>query len=173
MADRDLKDKWLKQRGGKMNLSLLLNSSSCLADRVDDSGAEQLLTPPEGEGSPWMLSTEAPCHCSCTRKAHLLDFFLKAKLQVTKQTNNTVMSQMKETPRIEANKSSDIRRIQFMTKAEVMQEKGDCNEDFKTWKNRRDYKETVKPQTQLFKRKELHKNAREGEASVLSCFSHV
>lgn len=56
MADKDLKDKWLKQRGGKMNLSLLLNSSSCLADRVDDFGAEQLLTPPEGEGSPWMLS---------------------------------------------------------------------------------------------------------------------
>lgn len=49
MADKDLKDKWLKQRGGKMNLSLLLNSSSCLTDRVDDSGAERLLTPPKGK----------------------------------------------------------------------------------------------------------------------------
>lgn len=36
-----------------MNLSLLLNSSSCLAEEVDDSGAEAFLTPPEGEGSLW------------------------------------------------------------------------------------------------------------------------
>ena len=83
------------------------------------------------------------------------------------------MSQMKETPRIQANKGSDIRRIQFMTKAEGRQGKGDCNEDFKTRRNRRDYKETVKPQTWLFKRKELHKNVKEGATSVLSCFSRV
>ena len=75
MADKDLKDKWLKQSGGKMSLSLLLNSSSCLADRADDSGAERLLTPPEGEGFPRMLPMGVPCHCSCTGKAHLSDFF--------------------------------------------------------------------------------------------------
>lgn len=55
-----------------MNLSLLLNASSCLAEKVDDSGAEMLLTPlkvearPEGFHHPF----------SCTRKAtglHILD----------------------------------------------------------------------------------------------------
>lgn len=76
MADKDLKDKWLKRRGGKMNLSLLLNSSSCLAEKADDTGAEMFLTPTEGGGAPRMLSSEVPHHFFCTRKAtgtHLLD----------------------------------------------------------------------------------------------------
>lgn len=74
MADKDLKDKWLKQRGGKMNLSLLLNSSSCLAEKADDSRAEMFLTPTEGGGVPWMLSSEVPHHFFCTRKATGLTF---------------------------------------------------------------------------------------------------
>lgn len=32
-----------------MSLSLLLNSSSCLAEKVDDSGTEMALAPPAGE----------------------------------------------------------------------------------------------------------------------------
>ena len=35
-----------------MNLSLLLNASSCLAEKVDDSGAEMLLTPLKVEARP-------------------------------------------------------------------------------------------------------------------------
>lgn len=38
-----------------MSLSLLLNSSSCLAEKVDDSRAEMSPTPPEGESSSRIL----------------------------------------------------------------------------------------------------------------------
>lgn len=42
-----------------MSLSLLLNSSSCLAEKADDSRAEMSLTPPEGESSSCLDSS--PC----------------------------------------------------------------------------------------------------------------
>jgi hypothetical protein len=53
-----------------MNLSLLLNSSSCLTEGAEDAGAELFLTLPEAEGSPVTLpSAWQHCSgCSCTRE---------------------------------------------------------------------------------------------------------